>query len=199
MAAEEQTSVTLLQRIREGDSAGWNRVIELYAPLVSFWCERRGVPRRDVPDLVQDVWAAASSGIGAFRRDRPDDTFRGWLRGIAHNKVAEYWRKQDGQLGPAGGSTAYGRLQEIQDGAEGASAALDPDEKSQHSDLYTRALAMIQGEFEAKSWQAFWRTAVDGQAATDVAAELGISANAVRMAKSRVLRRLRAELGELID
>ena len=109
MAAEEQTSVTLLQRIRDGDSSGWHRVIELYGPLVSFWCERRGVPKRDVPDLAQEVWAAASAGIANFRRERADDTFRGWLRGIAHNKAAEYWRKQDGQLGPEGGSTAYGR------------------------------------------------------------------------------------------
>jgi RNA polymerase sigma-70 factor (ECF subfamily) len=195
MAQDEPTSLTLLQRVREGDGAGWQRVVELYGPLVAFWCERRGVPRRDIPDLVQEVWAAASAGIAGFRKERPEDTFRGWLRGIAYRKAAEYWRRQDGQLGPEGGSTAYGRLQQLEDdGVE-----VDPAEESQHGDLYTRALAMIRDEFETSSWRAFWRTAVDGQPAPEVAAELGMTANAVRMAKSRVLRRLRAELGELIE
>jgi RNA polymerase sigma-70 factor (ECF subfamily) len=45
--------------------------------------------------------------------------------------------------------------------------------------------------------RAFWRTAVDGQSAAETAAELGMSVPAVRMAKSRVLHRLRQEMGDL--
>ena len=59
-----------------------------------------------------------------------------------------------------------------------------------------RALALIRGEFEERTWGAFWRTAVEGRAAKDVGAELGLSAGAVRVAKSRVLHRLREELGD---
>lgn len=203
MAGDNQTSMTLLQRMRDGDSSGWHRVVELYEPLVVFWCQRRGVPTRDLPDLVQEVWAAAASGIGTFRRDRSADTFRGWLRAITHHKSAEYWRRQAGELSPEGGSTAHERLQQIagavDPAAPGDESSPDPGEQTHHNALFARAMELIRDEFEPTTWQAFWRTAVDGQSAPDVAGEVGISANAVRMAKSRVLRRLRAELGDLID
>ena len=63
--------------------------------------------------------------------------------------------------------------------------------------LFGRALELIRGEFEERTWQAFWLTAVEDRAAGDVALELGMSPGAVRVAKSRVLRRLREELGEI--
>ena len=62
-----------------------------------------------------------------------------------------------------------------------------------------RALELLRGEFAAQTWQAFWRTAVDGQSAPAIAAELNMSPAAVRKAKSRVLHRLKEELGELAD
>jgi RNA polymerase sigma-70 factor (ECF subfamily) len=57
---------------------------------------------------------------------------------------------------------------------------------------------LIRNEFEERSWQAFWRMAVGGRTANDVAAELSMSPGAVRVAKSRVLRRLREELGDFM-
>jgi RNA polymerase sigma-70 factor (ECF subfamily) len=57
----------------------------------------------------------------------------------------------------------------------------------------------VRDEFEERTWQAFWLTAVEGRPADDVAADLGVSAAAVRKAKSRVLHRLKEELGELLD
>jgi RNA polymerase sigma-70 factor (ECF subfamily) len=65
--------------------------------------------------------------------------------------------------------------------------------------LLRRVLDLLRPEFTAQTWQAFWAVVVDGRPAADVAAELGLSANAVRIAKSRVLSRLRDELNELLD
>ena len=65
--------------------------------------------------------------------------------------------------------------------------------------LRLRAVELIRGEFEERTWQAFWRVAVEGQAAKDVAKDLGVTASAVRLAKSRVLRRLREEMEGLED
>jgi RNA polymerase sigma-70 factor, ECF subfamily len=48
-----------------------------------------------------------------------------------------------------------------------------------------------------KMWQAFWRVVVEGRAAPDVAAELSMQPGAVRVSKSRVLARLRKELGDV--
>ena len=61
-----------------------------------------------------------------------------------------------------------------------------------------RLMELIEPQFEAKTWEAFRRVAIDGIKAATVATELDMSVNAVLLAKSRVLARLREDLGELI-
>ena len=61
------------------------------------------------------------------------------------------------------------------------------------------AAGRIRSEFNPATWDAFWRTAVLGEAAGPVARELGVSVNAVYIARSRVTRRLRATIDELGD
>src|SRR5205807_4448480 len=96
-----------------------------------------------------------------------------------------------------GGTDAQHRLQQIaQPETPLPDDAEDPEEELIR--LYHRALELVRDEFEQRTWQAFWRAAVDGQAPADIAADMGMSAAAVRKAKSRVLRRLREEIGDLI-
>jgi RNA polymerase sigma-70 factor (ECF subfamily) len=70
-------------------------------------------------------------------------------------------------------------------------------EHDQH--VTRRLLELIEPEFSATTWQAFRRVVLEGAKAAEVAAELGITANAVWIAKSRVLARLREELRGLTD
>jgi RNA polymerase sigma-70 factor (ECF subfamily) len=65
--------------------------------------------------------------------------------------------------------------------------------------LEQRALDTIRAEFEDRTWAAFWQATVDGLTAAEIAADLGMSKEAVRQAKYRVLRRLRVELDGLLD
>ena len=62
-----------------------------------------------------------------------------------------------------------------------------------------RAIDLLRPEFSEQTWQAFWRTAVEGQPAVEAAQELGMSPGAVRVAKCRVLHRLRADLAALSE
>jgi RNA polymerase sigma-70 factor (ECF subfamily) len=89
---------------------------------------------------------------------------------------------------------ALERLEQVAD-PHGAGVE-DPPE--QVTGLYHRALELVRGEFEERTWQMFWQTVVDGRTPADVAADLGVSAAAVRQAKSRVLRRLKEEAGDVI-
>jgi RNA polymerase sigma-70 factor (ECF subfamily) len=195
MTRDGSTSLTLLQRIRSGDTSGWRHVLDLYTPLVYYWCNRWGVPATDAEDVVQEVFQAASQGISTFRREGEGDTFRGWLRGITHHKVLALRRADSRRPDPLGGTDALQMFQEI----PGPDAAVDEEEVTQTAALFHRALGLLRAEFEERTWQAFWRTAVDGQPAPSVAGELSMTPNAVRMAKSRVLRRLREELGDLVE
>jgi RNA polymerase sigma-70 factor (ECF subfamily) len=197
MTENNVTSLSLLQRIRNGDASGWHRVVDLYSPLVHYWCRRWGVDGADADDVLQEVFAAAAQSITAFRREREGDTFRGWLRVIARNRVLAFWRSRNRHPEAVGGSDPWQRLQEIPEPTPDTPD--DSEEAGQFSALVQRAMTLLRNEFEDRTWQAFWRVTADGRAVADVAAELGMSANAVRMAKSRVLRRLREELGDLVE
>lgn len=60
-------------------------------------------------------------------------------------------------------------------------------------------MEVMQQEFQPTTWKACWEHVVGGRPAIDVARELNITPNAVYLAKSRVLRRLRQELEGLLD
>jgi RNA polymerase sigma-70 factor (ECF subfamily) len=188
----ETTSVTLLERVRSGNQDAWHRLFNLYGPLVLRWCERWGVTGADADDVRQDVFRAVAGGVENFKRDKPGDTFRGWLRIVTRSKVINHVQKQQKRPEAQGGTEAQIRLQQI------AETDIPDDSAEEISALYHRALELVRLEFEVSTWQAFWRTAVDGQSPAVIAAEMGISNAAVRKAKSRVLSRLREELGELI-
>lgn len=189
----QPTSLSLLQRVRGKDEAAWFRLHELYRPFVLYWCGRWGVRAEDREDVAQDVFRVAVARLEDFRRDRPGDSFRAWLRGIAHNVALQHFRRAGQQVAGAGGSDVLGQLRQVPAPAE------EEDPPEQTSELYRRALELVRGEFEERSWRMFWMTVIDGRPPADVAGEMGVSAAAVRQAKSRVLRRLREEAGELLD
>src|SRR3954447_19050859 len=105
-AGETSTSQSLLVRLKAGQPAAWERLTELYAPLVYRWCRAMGLAEQDVPDVFQQVFQSVASHVQGFRRDRPGDTFRHWLRAITRNKVRDHFRRNARQAQPAGGTDA---------------------------------------------------------------------------------------------
>jgi RNA polymerase sigma-70 factor, ECF subfamily len=189
------TPLSLLARARAKDPEAWRRLVQLYQPLVQAWCTRSRINGPDVEDVCQEVFAAAAAALDRFRRDRPGDTFRGWLRAITRNQVLLLFRRNSGRPQAAGGSEAWQNLQAVADPFPGPA-----DEDSiEVGQLYLRALELVRGEFEERTWQAFWLTAVEDRDPTTVADELKMTPNNVRQAKSRALRRLREEVGDLLD
>jgi RNA polymerase sigma-70 factor (ECF subfamily) len=190
--ANRSTSITLLERVRARDEAAWQRLVHLYAPLVTRWCNHWGIKDHDADDVQQEVFQAVAAGLEVFRRDRSGDTFRGWLRGITRHKLLDHFRRRGNQPEAQGGTDAHLRLQQIAD------SDLPEDTEEDLGGLYHRALELVKSEFENRTWEAFWRAAIDRHAPADIALELGVTPAAVRKAKSRVLHRLRQEIGDLI-
>jgi RNA polymerase sigma-70 factor, ECF subfamily len=189
------TSSTLLGRLLQGDGEAWDRMVKLYYPLVYGWCRPRVGRAEDTKDVVQEVFAAVAKGLPGFRRDRQGDSFRGWMRGIARHKVQEFWRRHTPQDEPAGGTDAARRRAAIPD--LGSDDQDDPP--GDKARLVQKALEQIRHEFGDQVWQAFWRAAGLGHVPADIAADLGITRNAVFKAKARVLARLREQLGDLLE
>lgn len=193
--SESGTSPSLLERIRAHDRAAWERLVALYGLMVYGWCLRAGLQPADAADIGQEVFAAVARSIDGFRHDRARDTFRGWLFTITRNKIRDHCTAP-GNTG-AGGSDALRRFAELPaEQWEDENCDAEDDETRA---LYRRAIEYVRAEFTTQTWEAFWRTFVDGHAPADVAADLGVSANVVYLAKSRVLRRVRAEFAAVVD
>lgn len=197
------TSVSLLQQARAGDQGAWRQLFRLYTPLVCCWCRKRGVKGADVDDVLQEVFQTAARSLADFRRSRPGDTFRGWLHGITRHQVLAFQRRRGSQPQAEGGSEFGRRLVELEDSgaAVGAADAGDADASDDPNllhELFRTVVEMVRSEFEERTWAAFWRTVIDGQRPVDVAAELSVSPAAVRMAKCRVVRRVREQLGDCL-
>ena len=194
--SSRRTPLSLLDRARDNDAAAWHRLVHLYSPLVYYWCGRVGVRPPDADDVLQEVFRTAAARLADFRRDEPGHTFRGWLRGMTRNLLHAHFRRVAREPQAAGGSSARRQLEAVVDPAAGPD---EDDPPAELNALYRRALELVRGEFEGRTWVAFWQVAVDGRRPADVAADLGMTPAAVRQAKSRVLRRLKAEIGDLAN
>lgn len=187
----DSTSASLLRRLREPDAEdAWRRFVFLYTPLIYRWSRNNGLNSADSSDLVQSVFAKLLVKLPEFEYD-PARRFRAWLLTIARNQATDFWRRAKSNPLVANGSAAD--LPE-------SFASEDLLEDREYRDfLVRRARKLMEQEFEPLTWQACWKYVAEGRSAADVGRELGLSANAVRVAKCRVLRRLRQELEGLLD
>lgn len=196
-----QTSQSLIIRAKQRDKAAWDRLVKLYSPLVYFWCKGSGLDSVDIHDVFQDVFHSVSLNLEKFR-PRKSGSFRGWLRTITRNKIADHFRKARSHPDPVGGTEAQQFLQQFpathSSEREFGNENVRDETEIEHL-ILRNALAGIREQFQPTTWQAFWMVVIDGRAAADVAADLGMQQGTVRVAKSRVLKRLRMELGDQLD
>jgi RNA polymerase sigma-70 factor (ECF subfamily) len=187
------TSSSLLRQAVAREPAAWQRLVSMYSPLVHHWCRQARLPEHEIADVSQEVFAVVATSLAKFQPDRAGTTFRAWMRGIARHKLQHHARRQ-AELA-VGGTDAHERLQQMPAPADGVELSESPSDVTR---LYQRAMKQVQCQFEDRTWTAFWKVTVENRSPAEVAAELGITANAVRLAKSHVLRRLREEMGDLI-
>jgi RNA polymerase sigma factor (sigma-70 family) len=185
------TSASLLERARNGaDGTSWQRLVELYTPLLRSWLQRNGVPDADAEDLLQEVFAVLVRKLPDFDYDPARGSFRSWLRTILAHVCQAFWRNRYKHPAAAGGSDALRQFQELADPGSQLSRLWDREHDLRVAE---RLLQLVQGDFAETTWQAFRRVVIDGVGASEAAQELGLSVNAVLIAKSRVLRRLEEE------
>lgn len=199
MTSTSHTHPSLLSGLRRQHEPSWERLVDLFGPMVYEICRRSGLSSEAAADVMQETFLSVSKSLATFQYRDSSDTFRGWLCRIAQRRVADFHRRRSAVVSAVGGS-------ELRDAIEAvADAATDLDSDSDNSSLtrgdmrgvVDRAAALVQAEVEPRSWSAFWMTAIEGQAATQVAKELGMQPAAVRKAKSRIARRLREVIGDV--
>jgi RNA polymerase sigma-70 factor, ECF subfamily len=186
------TPVSLLERLgRPQEKEAWGRFVQLYTPLLCHWARRLEMDGQDTADLVQDIFTVLVQKLPVFRYD-PGKRFRGWLWTVTLNCRRARLRGREGA--PV-----------LSDDLDGLRQATTPDavdafaEEEYRQYLTRRAMELMQAEFRPATWKAFWETVVNERPAVEVGAELGLTENAVYLAKGRVMRSLRRELAGLLD
>ena len=186
------TSATLIARIQRHEPDAWQKLADVYTPLVYAWARRGGLNDADAADAVQEVFRSVYSHAAEFDGEKQQSSFRAWIWTITRNQVRLHYRKRGPTAQAQGGTDAARQINEYPDWIDDEE---EPVTSSESRSLLQRTLAAVRGDFDDTTWQAFWRLAVENHTAADISAELGLSPGAVRQAKYRVLCRLRLEMG----
>lgn len=189
----DPTCLSLLERAKKGqDPETWNRFVRSYSPLIRKWLARHGVNDQDAEDIGQNVMMVVLRELPNFEHNARTGAFRCWLRTITVNRLRTLWRARERDPDALGGSDYIKIAEEFED----PNSRLSVEWNAQHNrHVCERLLEMVRGDFAAQTIDAFRRVTFEERKAPQVAAELGMSATAVRIARSRVLARLR-KLGE---
>jgi RNA polymerase sigma-70 factor (ECF subfamily) len=188
------TSASLLEQLRDHrDLGAWQKLLNVYTPLMRAWLWPDRLQPADVDDLTQHVLEVVVRRLPDFEHSARPGAFRAWLHGITVNVLREFRRGR--QARDQSAQTAR-LLEELEDPASGLSAWWE-HEHNRH--VLSGLLRLIERDFAPATWRAFRGVVVEDRPASAVAAELGMSVNAVLIAKSRVLARLRQEARGLVD
>jgi RNA polymerase sigma-70 factor (ECF subfamily) len=185
------TSVSLLQRLHDrSDALAWEKLVKVYVPLMQVWLRTAGLQPADCDDLTQQVFQVLNRKVAEFKHNGHTGAFRTWLHSVTRNVLRDFYRSRPMP------EAASAILDQLAHPTSDLSRQWD-DEYNHH--VIRGLLELIQPEFNASTMQAFRRVVLDEVPAAVVAEELGLSVNAVLIAKSRVLARLRREGQGLAD
>ncbi len=194
MADSPQTRPSLLLRIRDArDHQAWSQFAEIYTPLIYGYVRQRGLQDHDAADLTQEVLAVVARAVRGLDYDAGRGSFRGWLFTIVHRKLLNFLAGRQRHPQGTGDSAMLDRLHQ-------QPAAREEEElwdQAHEQQLFAWASNQVRQKVEEHTWQAFWRTAVEGQDTKSVAAALAISVAAVRLAKSRVMAQIKKLIAQV--
>jgi RNA polymerase sigma factor (sigma-70 family) len=182
-----KTPLSLLERMRvQPAAADWQRLVDLYTPFLYDWlCHRHGIQDQDADDVIQETFLVVLRRLPKFRHNGQAGAFHKWLRRITAYCLLAFWKAR-GRFPVL--TRDQEMLDELKDPNSGLSRIWDEEHRCY---LARRALERIEPEFEGSTLTAFRRVVLDGAKPVEVAADLGMTRNAVDIATLRVRRRLR--------
>lgn len=176
-------------RIKDsGDSSAWTEFDAIYRPLLDRYARARGLTHADAEDVVQHCMSAIARHIKSFDYDPTTGRFKGWLKALANNRIRDLFRRKPH--------------------VDGYSAALD---RSQHrepqpDDVFEklwmeqhlkRALKLVRGEVEERSFQAYQLYVVEQRPAEKVCHQLDLNENQLYSIRWRINQKVREHLDRL--
>lgn len=188
------TRQTLLLRLRDPkDQRAWEEFVEIYTPLVYRFCRKRELNAADTADIVQEVMRSVSLAMKSFEYDPEKGKFKAWLFTAARNAVGKHFKKQANRPITASETKLLRMIEEAPEQVE-----LDEWERDYQRRLLSWAMEKVKPEFAGRIWKAFEITAIEDRTPEEASREIGMTKNAVNIAKHRVMKRLR-EKAQSVD
>lgn len=185
-----ETRPSLIGQLVNSESEGaWDAFVKIYQPAIYRIARSRGLQHADAEDLSQDVLARVSQKIGQFDLNAAG-SFRGWLSKMTRDLVIDRLRRETKDRG-SGDSGMQEQLQQIPS-VEETVTLLQLEVKRER---LLQACELIRIQFSDPVWNSFWLTAVEQLPISQVAEKLGRSEGAVRVARCRVMSRLKEVVG----
>lgn len=194
MTSLPETRDSLLARLAAPDDAqAWTEFTTIYERALLRYCRSRGLQDADASEVVQQVLAAVHQRIGQWRPSGQPGAFRAWLWQTTRRLCLGALRQRVRFDRATGGTTELMRLGQ----AQAPSQAADEELWDSRRWAFCWAASQVEREIEPVTWQAFWRTAVLGEPAAEVADRLGVRIGSVYTARCRVLARIRKAVDQL--
>jgi RNA polymerase sigma factor (sigma-70 family) len=188
-----ETRHSMIARLANpADTATWLEFLRVYEAAILRFCRARGLQDSDADEVCQDVAIALARQAHEWESTGRAGSFRSWLFETSRRLCLKHIRDDRTFL------SLDEVPSEVSDSCDSAEQIVLNRESDDHRDwLFCAAAGIVQAEVESQTWQAFWRTTVDGVAPANVAKELGVGVGTVYTAKCRVISRLRRCVAEL--
>jgi RNA polymerase sigma factor (sigma-70 family) len=194
MTLTPTTRASLLLRLGNSrDHEAWLEFVTLYEPVIYRLLRQRGLQDVDARDVMQELLLAVSRNIQRWQPQKEQASFRSWLQRVARNLVIN-WLKNRQRRDVAVGSDLHDLLERVP--APDSQETVEFDRELRRA-TFQQASQQVQTEVQPTTWQAFWETGVAGASPAEAAAKLGMSIGAVRVAKCRVVARMKAIIAEM--
>lgn len=194
-AVNYDTRPTLIRRIRDlCDQEAWGQFVDIYGPLLYRYGRQKRLQDADSVDLMQEVLGEVARSIGRFDYDPKIGRFRNWLLLIARRRLVDLYRKKSRRSSGSGDTAVLNLLRNLP-----AEEEANQWEMEYRQRIFVWAMQQVRHKFLDKTWQAFERTAIGGESPLKVAKSLGISIGTVYVARSRVIKKLRAKVAYIDD
>jgi RNA polymerase sigma-70 factor (ECF subfamily) len=184
----------LLGRLRDDhtDQGAWADFVRRYGPQIYNWCRRWRLQEEDARDVTQTVLLKLAEKMRTFRYDA-SRSFRAYLKTLTHYAWCDFL---EGQKRPGAGSGESG-VRALLEAVEARDDLAGLLEAELDRELLEEAMARVRLRVEARTWDAFRLTALEGLSGAEAAGRVGMEVATVFKAKSKVQKMLQDEVRKL--
>lgn len=197
----DSTPTSLWDRVLGGESAAWEKLVEVWTPCIYEFCRRKGIQEADAGDVVQQVMIRVFRFRENFSPEAEGHRLKAWLLMIISQVIADYYRQFAGKNQARGGSGMANQMANLAETLDTASAndSVEGEPLFDAGLWMARTLDIIRAEVTEETWRVFEMFKIQNQTAKEVGEHFGLKETTVRQRVYTVTQRIKREAEGLFD